>query len=86
MSDMEHPMAEHARSFVHREETGRLPDDVYYPDAEDVADPDSHEVAALVREQYAQNNAERHAAALRDENSALRNLLTVNGIEVPEGL
>lgn len=86
MSDMEHPMTEYARSFAHREATGHLPDDVYYPDAEDVADPDSHEVAALVREQYDRSNTERHAAALRDENSALRDLLTENGIEVPKDL
>lgn len=85
MSYEEHPMADHMRSFQHREETGRLPDDVYYPTSEDDQfDPDQIEIREAVMEQYAQNNAHRREETLRHENAALRSMLEENGIEVPD--
>jgi hypothetical protein len=82
---MEHPMADHMRSFQHREETGHLPDDVYLPtDEDDMSDPETREIIEVVQEQYARNNANRREEALRNENAALRQVLEENGIDVPD--
>lgn len=80
----EHPMAEHARTFKHREETGYAPDDVYVPGAEDFLDSDHHEITNLVVEQYAHDNMERRESALRDRVTELESVLRENGIESPE--
>ena len=72
------------RAFQVREETGELPDEMYWPDPEDAQDPDHHEVADMVREQYAMTNAARADRRLRDKNEALRALLRANGIDPDE--
>lgn len=74
------------RSFQFREENGYLPDDVYTPSVESADDPDHHEIAALVIEQYAHNNAKRHAEHLRGQVAALTSLLAEHGIGVPDDL
>ena len=72
------------RAFQVREETGELPDEMYWPSEEDAQDPDHHEVADMVREQYAMTNAARAERRLRDENEALRALLRANNIDPDE--
>jgi hypothetical protein len=72
------------RAFQVREETGYLPDEVYFQDEDDLQDPDHHEIAALVCEQYAATNAERLARRVRDENLTLRALLVQRGMPEEE--
>lgn len=72
------------RAMQVREETGHLPDEMYWPDEEDALDPDHHEIADMVREQYAHTNASRAQVRLREENEALRALLRANGIDPEE--
>jgi hypothetical protein len=72
------------RSFQFNEENGYLPDDVYTHSSEDADDPDHDEIAALVIEQYAINNANRREARMADEIAGLRALLTANDVEIPD--
>lgn len=74
------------RSFAFREEHGYLPDDVYTPTEEDLQDPDHDEIAALVIDQYAHNNAKRREERHRAEVAALHALLEEHGIDVPDEL
>jgi hypothetical protein len=71
-------------AFAHHEATGEYPDEVYIPTEEDLADPDHMEVAALVIEQYASNNAAKQERRAARRISILENALRDNGIEVPE--
>lgn len=71
------------RAFQVREETGELPDEVYYPTAEDM-DPDSWEIAEMVMEQYAATNEQRRADRDRRRISMLEDMLVDAGITVPE--
>lgn len=49
-------------------------------------DPDyDPEIAVLVAEKYAQDNARRREGSLRTENARLRALLEEHGIEIPDG-
>jgi hypothetical protein len=72
------------RAMQIREETGYLPDEVYSPDGEDMQDPDHHEIAAMVMDQYARTNAERAVARIQDQNLALRGLLMERGMSEDE--
>lgn len=74
------------RAFQFREAHGYLPDDVYNPTAEDLTDPDHNEIAALVVQRYAVENAERRESRMRAEIDTLRQLLAENGVEVPDGV
>jgi hypothetical protein len=66
------------------EETGYWPDAVYFPSEEDLADPAHDEIAALVMEQYAVDNAARRERRLTAEITALRAKLAEHGIEWSE--
>jgi hypothetical protein len=78
------PGADDMRSLQFREENGYLPDDVYSPEPDDFNDPDSHEIAVMVTDQYARNNANRLNNRLRVENESLRALLAAHGITPEE--
>jgi hypothetical protein len=72
------------RAFQVREETGRLPDEVYFQGAEDALDPDQAEITGMVMDQYSRTNAERAAAQVREQNAALRTLLIERGMSEDE--
>jgi hypothetical protein len=83
----QHPMAEMAQEMARREQTGDAGPLVFIPGPEyDMDDPETREIVNMVHESYAQQNAEREARALRSENSALRDMLEANGIELPDHL
>lgn len=83
----EHPMADEMRIRRHREECGRLPDEVFYLTAEDdPMDPDQVEIINHVRETYDRNNRGREEERQRIRESVLISLLKENGIEVPDDL
>jgi hypothetical protein len=71
------------RAMQVREETGELPDEVYFPTAEDL-DPDSWETAEMVMEQYALTNEQRRDCRARRRISVLEQALIEHGIEIPE--
>jgi hypothetical protein len=73
------------RAFQYREENGYLPDEVYVPTEEDDPyDPEQREIVALVVEGYRLTNEQRRAERDRIRISTLEQLLTENGIEIPE--
>lgn len=72
------------RAFQVREETGCLPDKVYFQGAEDALDPDSREISAMVVDQYAHTNTQRAVARIQEQNSALRALLIERGVSEDE--
>jgi hypothetical protein len=73
------------RAFQFREENGYLPDEVYTPtDEDDLSDPEQREIVELVMEGYRQTNEQRRAERDRARITSLEQLLTENGIEVPE--
>jgi hypothetical protein len=81
---MEHPMAETARIFRHREETGEVPESVYYPDAEDEFDPDSPEIQEIVRDQFDSENRNRRERRLMDQREVLMDALRDQGVDPDE--
>jgi hypothetical protein len=72
------------RAMQVREETGRLPDEVYFPSEEDAQDPDHHEITAMVMDQYTRTNVERAIARVKDQNLTLRSLLVERGMSEDE--
>lgn len=67
--------------MMHYESTGHRRERVYVPTEEDLLDPDHMEVAALVIEQYAEDNRRIREGRMREEITRLRNLLEEHGIE-----
>lgn len=68
------------------EQTGRWPDTVYTPTEEHLMDPDHHEVAELIHEQYAHDNARRREREMRGTIEALRGALEAQGVDPDEVL
>lgn len=74
--------SDYMAAWARAESTGRWPDQVHFPTGEDRDDPDSHEIDAMVHEQYAMENYARRERELRHENDALRAELERNGVDV----
>lgn len=79
------------RAWQYQEENGCLPDEHFTPTEEDDPnDPEQAEIRADVIARYSATNRrrarEREAFQESERNSELKELLSANGIEIPEHL